>query len=118
MSREASHETLVAAPSDTVLLATAGNFPDALAAGALAAKLDAPILLTRTGSVPDVMGDELARLSPEEVLILGGTAAVGAAVETALRAEGYASVRNRRSDRGTSRCPVGQLRPGIWHQLP
>lgn len=64
----------------TALVATAGAFPDALAAGALAAQRDAPLLLTSTDSLPDDVATELTRLATEEVIVLGGTAAVSPAV--------------------------------------
>jgi putative cell wall-binding protein len=62
------------------LLATASGFPDALAAGALAASLDAPLLLTRPDDLPEAVADELVRLEVEEVVILGGPGAVSDAV--------------------------------------
>lgn len=55
-------------------LARADDFADALAAGALR---DGPVLLVPScGALPDVVAAELARLAPDEVLALGGPAAV------------------------------------------
>lgn len=71
-----------------VVLATAGNFPDALAAGALAASLDAPLLLTGRDELPAPAAAELDRLGAERVHVLGGEAAVGPAVVAALEASG------------------------------
>ncbi len=67
---------------DTVFLASGTNFPDALAAGAPAARDGSPILLTRPDSLPPVTRAELLRLDPARVVVLGGTGAVSAAVET------------------------------------
>ncbi len=65
-------------------LATGLNFPDALAAGPVAAANGAPILLVRTGSVPSETFVELDRLTPASIVILGGKGAVSADVETIL----------------------------------
>lgn len=72
--------------ASTVYLATGENFADALAGGAAAVRDHAPILLTESGRLPDTTAAELERLAPNEVRILGGTAAVGAAVEESVRA--------------------------------
>ena len=68
----------------TVFVATGENFPDALAAAAVAGSFNAPILLVQANSVPKATSDELARLDPDQIVILGGTAVVSAAVATAL----------------------------------
>jgi putative cell wall-binding protein len=82
---EVSRIFFPARPGATVLLATAGSFPDALAAGALAARRDASLLLTPPGSLPQAVHDELARLGASEVILLGGTAAISASVEQQIR---------------------------------
>ena len=71
--------------AEEVLLASAANFPDALAGGPLAHTLDAPLLLTGTDSVPAATEEALATLDPERVTILGGPGAVSQAVEASLR---------------------------------
>ncbi|MDP2624260.1 MAG: cell wall-binding repeat-containing protein, partial [Actinomycetota bacterium] len=74
---------------DTVFVAVGTNFPDALAGAAVAGKLGAPLLLVQTDSIPAETAAELTRLGPATVVILGGTAVVSPAVETALG--GYAA---------------------------
>ncbi len=69
----------------TVLLASGHDPVDALAAGPLAAAEDAPILLTAPDHVAPEVLDELRRLDPQRVVLLGGPAAIGAAVEAAVR---------------------------------
>jgi SpoIID/LytB domain protein len=81
------------------LLATALAFPDALAAGPLAARLDAPLLLTEPLVLPDAVRAELARLGVERVTILGGTSAVSPIVEEQLRAAGFQTRRVRGDSR-------------------
>lgn len=73
--------------ADDVFLAQAGDFPDALAAGALTT---GPILLVPScDELPDVVADELARLEPTRVVALGGTAAVcDEVLEAAVEAAG------------------------------
>lgn len=73
------------AGAPAVLLATAGDFPDALAAAPLAAALEAPLLLTPADALPEVVADAIERLAPEEVLVLGGPDAVSGSVVDAVR---------------------------------
>jgi len=84
-------ETLTArapAASGTVLVATGADFPDALAAGPLAAVSGAPLLLVAADEVPAATAAALDALDPGEVVVVGGDAAVGAGVATALEAPG------------------------------
>lgn len=67
-----------------VLIATGSNYPDALAAGPLAANLAAPLLLTATDSLPSQVAAEVARLNPTKILVLGGEGAVSASVYSQL----------------------------------
>lgn len=67
-------------------LATGGAFPDALAAGPAAAVSGGPVLLTGTSSLPAATANELARLRPQRIVVLGGTAAVSDAVVARLPA--------------------------------
>jgi putative cell wall-binding protein/streptogramin lyase len=67
---------------DTVFVATGANFPDALAGAVAAAAAGSPLLLT--GSVPQVTADELDRLDPDDIVILGGEAVVDLATATTL----------------------------------
>lgn len=57
--------------ASVAILVDSRNFPDALAAGPLAARLGAPILLTGPSVSTDVRG-ELARLGVSRVLVVGG----------------------------------------------
>ncbi|MEN6431145.1 MAG: cell wall-binding repeat-containing protein, partial [Coriobacteriales bacterium] len=71
--------------ADTVVIATAFNWPDALGGAALAGALDAPILLTAPGALSSEVSAELAELGAEKAVILGGTGAVSGNVEAALK---------------------------------
>jgi len=73
-------------PVDVAYIATGANFPDALAGGAAAGFQGGPILLTRPTALPAATGQELARLRPARIVVLGGPAVVGDGVLDALRA--------------------------------
>lgn len=77
----------LAGPPERVLLALGAHeepsraWPDALSAGALAAERTAPVLLTRGDELPEPVAELLAELAPARITVVGGTAAVSAAVE-------------------------------------
>lgn len=71
------------------VLTTGATFPDALAGGPAAAALGGPVLLVQRDQVPTVVVDELRRLHPEQVLLLGGTSAVSDTATAQLRGESY-----------------------------
>lgn len=72
-----------------VYLANGATFPDALSAGPAAALEGGPLLLTPSTSLPSAIAAELDRLNPVEIVIVGGTGVVSAAVQAA--ASTYAS---------------------------
>lgn len=61
-------------------------FADALAGAPVAGRLGGPVLLTQAGGMPTSVADELRRLAPAKVVILGGEASVSVAVEDEVRA--------------------------------
>lgn len=83
---ETRYETAVAiskegwASSDKVVLARGDLFPDALAGAPLAAKYNAPILLTNPEYLTASTQDEIIRLKAKEVFILGSGDAVSGEV--------------------------------------
>lgn len=74
--------------TETVVLASAAGFADALAGGALAAELDAPLLLTTPAGLSEETRGEIQRLGARHVSVLGGPQAVSDAVVDTLRAAG------------------------------
>lgn len=66
-------------------IASGTNFADALAGGPAAVKDRAPILLTQSTAVPSNVLEEVRRLRPQKVIILGGTGAVSDSVVSRLR---------------------------------
>lgn len=71
---------------DTVFIASGEDYPDALVAAPSAAVGGNPLLLVRRDSVPDAVAEELQRLGPSRIVIVGGTAAISSSVEEALDA--------------------------------
>lgn len=70
--------------SRVVVLANAGQWPDALVGGPLAVTEGGPILLTGSDRLDSRVAAEVERLDPERVLLLGGDEALSPAVEAAL----------------------------------
>jgi putative cell wall-binding protein len=69
-----------------VYLAGGGGYADAVAAGPAAGHRGGPVLLTARDTLPAATADELRRLRPGAIVVLGGPAVVGATVEQQLRA--------------------------------
>lgn len=69
-----------------VLLATQGTFADALAGGPLAARRDAPLLLTNRDTLPPETAAALEQLRPQRVTVLGGGGAIGEGLAAQLSA--------------------------------
>ena len=85
--------------ADTVIIATALNFPDALAAAPLAHAYRAPILLVPATGLPTEVHLEITRLGAKSAFIVGGAPAVSDAVERDLKAKGLAVERVFGADR-------------------
>ncbi len=77
-------------PPQLVFLARADDGADALAAGPVAGKLHAPLLLTARESLSAPAASALEEVAPDEVILVGGTAALDPAIEDALDAMGLA----------------------------
>lgn len=72
--------------ASVVFVANGTSFADALSAGPAAAALGAPLLLVTPTAVPSSTLDELRRLDPAEIVVVGGTGAVSASVQAVLEA--------------------------------
>ncbi|HEX7173212.1 MAG TPA: PQQ-dependent sugar dehydrogenase [Candidatus Limnocylindria bacterium] len=66
-------------------VASGMTFPDALAGGAVAGKQGLPMLLANQNDATLYTGQEILRLSPLRLTMLGGTASLSASVETRLK---------------------------------
>jgi putative cell wall-binding protein len=107
-AREISRATRDSA--ETVVIARAGEYADALAGAPLAAHLDAPVLLTGSSSLHSATADEIARLGAAEAVLLGGEAALSEQVADDLADVGVATRRLGGADRfATAALVAGEL---------
>lgn len=67
-----------------VYIAGGAGFPDALSAGPAARAEGGPLLLTESTRLPTAVRDELLRLNPDLIVVVGGTGVVSASVFAAL----------------------------------
>lgn len=96
----------------TVYIATGEQFPDALSAAPAASWEYAPLLLTHTLSLPAGVQDEIIRLKPTKIVVVGGTGAVSAAVFAQLKAMVPNTIRRAGADRyATARAVVAGAFP-------
>lgn len=90
-----------------VVVATASDFPDALAGGPLAAHHDAPLLLSARDHLPEATLSALDQLQPDSAVILGGTAVITEDVRTQLESRGIAVRRVAGDDRFATAATIG-----------
>ncbi|MBO3664988.1 cell wall-binding repeat-containing protein [Microbacterium stercoris] len=94
------------APSVAVAYVANGlEFPDALSAAPAAAAQRGPLLLTSATSLPAVVAEELRRLKPQKIVVVGGTGAVSDAVYRQLAA----IQPNIRRDAGADRYATSRI---------
>lgn len=93
--------------ADTVVVATAHNWPDALGGSALAGALDAPILLSSPSALSPAVAREIARLGASKVIVLGGTGAIPPRVMQALG--GVKGVRSVKRIAGADRYQTAEM---------
>ncbi|AFM00510.1 N-acetylmuramoyl-L-alanine amidase [Desulfitobacterium dehalogenans ATCC 51507] len=67
--------------ADTVILCEYADFPDSIASTPFAASLNAPILLTQGTALDSRVRDEIKRLQPSKVILLGGTGVLKPTIE-------------------------------------
>ncbi|MBO3443036.1 cell wall-binding repeat-containing protein [Clostridium sp. CCUG 7971] len=71
--------------ADKVILVNGNAIADGITATPLATTMNAPILLTNNGGIPQNTKDELARLNPKDIIIIGGESVVSNNVENELK---------------------------------
>ncbi|AMM21714.1 hypothetical protein AX769_18115 [Frondihabitans sp. PAMC 28766] len=71
-------------PPTTVYIAVGTNFPDALSGAPVAGLADSPVLLVTSTGIPTLVAQELHRLKPQSIVVLGGTSAISTEVEAQL----------------------------------
>lgn len=85
--------------SNYVVLAYGEDFPDALSAASLAKKYNAPILLTKTNTIPEETLDTIKQLKVKNIIIIGGTGVISPAVQDKLNSMGITTTRIFGKDR-------------------
>jgi alpha-tubulin suppressor-like RCC1 family protein/putative cell wall-binding protein len=93
--------------AETVVLARADDFPDALAGTPLAYGLNAPILLTDSATLSSDTRDEIDRLAPKDIIILGEKGAISTTIEETLK-ENYNVIRLGGQDRYETAATIAQ----------
>lgn len=78
--------------ADTVVVAVAQEYADALAGAPLAYQLAAPMLLTPGSALAAPAATEVKRLGATRAVVLGGTAALSTKVEADLKAAGVTTI--------------------------
>lgn len=100
--------------AETVFIATGENFPDSLAAGPAAARLNVPVLLVTADAIPDSTRDQLERLDPENIFVAGGRRAISNGVLDEIEEiTGVEPVRLSGSDRYETAEQLSRL---SWYQ--
>ncbi len=75
--------------ASTVVIANGEKFADSLTGSALASVYNAPILLTKSGHLPKETLEEVKRLNPNEVVVLGGTLSISDSILDSLQTSGF-----------------------------
>ena len=92
--------------SDTVVLASGENFPDALSASSLAGAYKAPVIMTSRDSLSEQAKTEIERLGASKVFIIGSPAAISTSVESMLGDMGLTTERIAGSNRQETAAKV------------
>ncbi|MCL1588271.1 MAG: cell wall-binding repeat-containing protein, partial [Actinomycetia bacterium] len=105
--------------SHAAIIVTGTGFVDALASAPLAYAKGAPVLLVPDNGVPTSVLNELKRLSPTTIYIVGGTAAVSSSIENTIEAATGTNVtRVAGSNRYRTARAIADLLPGTqWRMI-
>jgi hypothetical protein len=97
--------------ADVVVIARADEFADALAGGPLAVHLGAPLLLSAPEALSTEAAAEIERLGASEAVLLGGVAALSAAVEDELTEAGLDVRRVSGTNRFATAAAIAEALP-------
>lgn len=110
----AEHSGFVDSPSRrTVIVASGQVFADALVAGQLANRENLPILLTPPNSLHSTVRQYLTSKDVEQVILMGGTAALSADVEASIKKLNIRVVRIAGETRFDTAVEVARF-SGVW----
>ena len=98
-------------------IASGEGFADALSGASMAGVQSGPVLLTMKNRLPEVILDELKRVKPARIVVLGGVSTISTDVESALRSLSPVVTRVAGADRfATSALVSASLdRGGAFH---
>jgi putative cell wall-binding protein len=85
VSANASSRIGFGAPGGVVYVASGEKFPDALAGSPAAIQVGAPVLLVTSTSIPASVAQELRRLMPKKIVVLGGSNTISDTVLESLK---------------------------------
>lgn len=77
--------TSVGISKDQVVVASGESFPDAISGGYLSGSSNSVLLLTQKNSTPQATIDQIRKISPKTIYLLGGTNTVSQGVENNLK---------------------------------
>jgi putative cell wall-binding protein len=104
------------AGADIVYVTTGETFPDTMASVPAAASTNGPVLLVRSDSIPADTADEIQRLDPEQIIVVGGPAAISSTLDAGLATLTGATVERRYGpDRYATSAALSQatFSPGV-----
>ena len=99
----------------TAIVASSEVFADALVAGPFAARGTHPVLLSPPGELHSEVAEYLTEAGIEHVVVMGGTAALGTAVETAITELGVAVTRIAGATRYDTAVKAAELVDGRYN---
>ncbi len=76
--------------AENVIIASGEGYADSLSASVLAKKLNAPIILTKSGELHKSAKETLKTLKAKNLYVIGGNASVSQSIRDDLKKEGYA----------------------------
>lgn len=100
--------------SEYVIIVSGASWADALSASGLAGIYNCPILLTETNTLTAVTAKTIANLGVKKAIIVGGTAAVGSAVEKSLKSKSITTTRLSGADRYATQLKVYEHGKSKW----
>jgi putative cell wall-binding protein len=94
-----------------VIIASGKSFPDSLAASPLSTYLNSPILLQRNKRLNEANRNEINRLQPTAVIIVGGEFAISSSVEEEIKSLGLNVYRIAGENRYETAVKISELFP-------
>lgn len=104
--------------SETAVICSAFSFADAMAGVPLAAKLDAPVLLTGNTLQEDAVFNQLEKIKAKKVYLIGGEGVISAEYAAKLTAKGYAIERISGKDRYATAAAVAGYMSEMFGSVP